>query len=331
MLKNLLAHSILDTIGNTPLMEFNFKYDNENWHFLAKLEFLNPSGSIKDRIAKYVIELAEKKNEISSDSIVVEATSGNTGISFAMVCAVKGYRCIIVMPENVSIERQKIITMLGSEICLSPAEEFYAGAVQRTKNMALKNPKVFLPSQFENFDDIDCHYHTTALEIINALPQHHIDAFVAGIGTGATLMGVGKKLKEFYPDCKIIAVEPKEAAVLYGCPEIKKHDIPGIGAGFIPKLVDPKQIDWCELIASQDALAITRVVSSKLGIMIGVSSGANILGVINVLKKIGKDKNVVTVLPDRSERYFSTHLYTDYNNYIIRNCRNHCEDPFCQI
>lgn len=329
-MSNRFTNSILDAVGNTPLLELNLEHEQENWHFFAKLEFLNPSGSIKDRIAKYVIELAEQKNEIKPDSIVVEATSGNTGISFAMVCAVKDYRCIIVMPENMSVERQKIITMFGAEICLTPKNEFYQGAMKRTKHMLELNPKIFLPRQFENPDDIKCHYQITGQEILQQMQQKPIHAFVAGVGTGATLMGVIKRLREHYPLCKAIAVEPEESAMLNGCQKPEIHQIPGIGAGFIPALIDTAQIDWCEPIPSKDAIAITRQISAKFGMMVGVSSGANILATINVLKKIGKEKIVVTVLPDRSERYFSTDLYQGKIDEIVRNCRQGCENPFCQ-
>ncbi|MCS7259096.1 MAG: cysteine synthase family protein [candidate division WOR-3 bacterium] len=321
--------SILDAIGNTPLLKVNIEHENEVWHFYAKLEFLNPSGSIKDRVAKYVITLNEANKTLKPDSIIVEATSGNTGISFAMVSAVKGYRCIIVMPENVSLERQRIITMLGAEVCLTPAEEFYLGAMKKTKQMAQNNPNVFLPCQFENYDDVLCHYYTTAEEILNQTKGLKIDAFVAGVGTGATLMGIGKRLREVYPDCKIVAVEPKEAALLNGCREPLPHEIAGIGSGFIPPIVDPNKIDWCEAIASDEAITMTRKISAQLGVMVGVSTGANILGTINVLKKLGKDKNIVTVFPDRSDRYFSTNLYLKKSDSIIRNCRIGCENPFC--
>ncbi|MCX7784655.1 MAG: cysteine synthase A [candidate division WOR-3 bacterium] len=321
--------TVLDAIGNTPLIELNIKYENENWRIFAKLEFLNPTGSIKDRIAKYVIEQAESRHELSPNSIIVEATSGNTGISFAMVCAVKGYKCIIVMPENVSIERQKILTMLGAEICLTPQEEFYQGALTRTRKIADNNPKVFLPKQFENPEDIACHYKTTGEEISKQMENKRIDAFVAGVGTGSTLTGVGRKLKEINPECKIIAVEPEESAVLTGCKKPMPHQIFGIGTGFVPALVDINLIDWCEPIKSIDAVKMAREICQKSGMMVGVSSGANVLGAINVLKKIGKDKIVVTVLPDRSERYFSTELYQGKKDVIIRNCRQGCENPFC--
>jgi cysteine synthase A len=324
-----ITNSILNSIGNTPLLEMNLEHENEKYHFFAKLEFMNPAGSIKDRIAKYVIEHAEQRKELKPDSIVVEATSGNTGISFAMVCAVKNYKCIIVMPENMSIERQKIISMFGAEVCLSPMSEFYEGAMSRTRKMASNNPKIFLPRQFENPDDITCHYQTTGKEILAQMNGKKIDAFVAGVGTGATLMGVIKRIKETFPQCKSIAVEPKESAVLNGCRKTAPHEISGIGAGFIPKLIDVKQIDWCEPISSNDAVLITREISSKFGMMVGVSSGANVLAVINVLKKIGKDKTVVTVLPDRSERYFSTNLYQGKKDEVVRICGHGCENPFC--
>ncbi|MEO0091147.1 MAG: cysteine synthase A [candidate division WOR-3 bacterium] len=321
--------SILDTIGNTPIVELNLEHNTENWKIFAKLEFLNPTGSIKDRIAKYVIEQAEKRKELNQNSIIVEATSGNTGISFAMVCAVKGYKCLIVMPENVSIERQKILMMLGAEICLTPQDEFYQGAVQRTRKIAQNNPAVFLPKQFENPEDIDCHYETTAEEIRKQMHGKRIDAFVAGVGTGSTLTGVGKKLREINPNCKLIAVEPEESAVLTGCKKPGQHQIFGIGTGFIPALVNVNQIDWCEPIKSNDAVQMARKICQKYGMMVGVSSGANVLGAIRVLEKIGKDKTVVTVLPDRSERYFSTELYQGKKDTIIRNCRQGCENPFC--
>lgn len=323
--------SILDTIGNTPLIEINLEYDNEKWHFFAKLEFLNPTGSVKDRIAKYIIEQAEKRGELKPGSIVVEATSGNTGIGLAMVCAVKGYKLIIVMPEHMSIERRKIMTMLGAEICLTPVEELFEGARNRTRKMALRDPKIFLPKQFENPDNILCHYHTTANEILNQLNGKKIDAFIAGIGTGGTLMGVGKRLREVNPDIKIIAVEPEEAAMLLGCKNPKTHEIAGIGDGFIPELVDVKQISWAIAVSSNEAVQIARKICQNYGMMVGVSSGANILATIKTLKQIGKDKTVVTVLPDRSERYFSTELYQGKKDDIIRNCRQGCENPFCTI
>lgn len=329
MLQNQITTSILDSIGKTPLLEMNLEYENETWHFFAKLEFMNPTGSVKDRIAKYIVEQAEQRGELKPNSIVVEATSGNTGISLAMVCAVKGYKCIIVMPEHMSIERQKIMTILGAEICLTPVAELFEGARNRTRKMAAREPQIFLPRQFENPDNALCHYNTTANEILTQIGNIKIDAFVAGIGTGGTLMGVGKRLREINPGCKLIAVEPEEAAMLKGCKTPCTHDIAGIGDGFIPELVDVSQISWPDAIKSVDALNMARKICTTYGMMVGVSSGANVLATINVLKKIGKDKTVVTVLPDRSERYFSTDLYQGNKNEVIRVCGQGCENPFC--
>jgi cysteine synthase A len=324
-----ITSSILDSIGNTPMIEMDIEHENEKWHFFAKLEFMNPTGSVKDRIAKYIIEQAEKRGELKPDSIVMEATSGNTGIGLSMVCAVKKYRCMIVMPEHMSVERRKIMTMLGAEICLTPVEELFVGARNRTRKMAAREAKIFLPRQFENPDNALCHYHTTAKEILEQIGNTKIDAFIAGIGTGGTLMGVGKRLREVNPECKLIAVEPEEAAMLKGCTKPCTHEIAGIGDGFIPELVDVRQISWPDAIKSIDALNMARKICTTYGMMVGVSSGANVLATINVLKKIGKDKIVVTVLPDRSERYFSTNLYQGKKDEIIRICGQGCENPFC--
>jgi len=311
------------------MIEMNVEYENETWHFYAKLEFMNPTGSVKDRIAKYIVEQAEQRGELKPDSIIVEATSGNTGIGLSMVSAVKGYKLIIVMPEHMSLERRKIMSNLGAEICLTPVEESFAGSRARTKKIASRDSRVFLPRQFENPDNTECHYQTTGQEIIKQMGDKKIDAFVAGIGTGGTLMGVGKRLREINPDCKLIAVEPEEAAMLMGCQNPQVHQIAGIGDGFIPELMDVKQMSWPDAIKSEDALTMARDITGKHGMMVGVSSGANVLSTIKVLKKIGKDKTVVTVLPDRSERYFSTPLYESKKGEVIRCCRTGCENPFC--
>lgn len=328
--ENSCTKSILDSIGNTPMIEINIEHENETWHFFAKLEFMNPTGSVKDRIAKYIVEQAEKRGELKPDSIIVEATSGNTGIGLSMVCAVKGYKLIIVMPEHMSMERRKIMSNLGAEICLTPVEESFAGSRARTKKIGSRESRVFLPRQFENPDNTECHYQTTGKEIIEQIGGKRIDAFIAGIGTGGTLMGVGKRLRETNPDCKLIAVEPEEAAMLMGCTNPGVHQIAGIGDGFIPELMDVKQMSWPDAIPSEDALAMARQITRKHGMMVGVSSGANVLSTIKVLKKIGKDKTVVTVLPDRSERYFSTPLYENKKGEVIRCCRTGCENPFCE-
>ena len=223
--------SILDSVGNTPLIEMNVDYQGETWHLFGKMEFMNPTGSVKDRIAKYIIEAAENRGELKPDSIVVEATSGNTGIGLAMVAAVKGYKLTIVMPEHMSLERQKIMTSMGAELCLTPTAESFAGARARAEAMAAKDSHVFLPRQFQNEDNTACHYNTTALEVLRQLAGIRIDAFVAGIGTGGTLMGVGRRLRAVNPAVKIVAVEPTEAAILSGAYWAEDPPISWIMAG----------------------------------------------------------------------------------------------------
>ena len=307
-------------------------YQGEMWRFFGKMEFMNPTGSVKDRIAKYIIEAAEQRGQLKPDSIVVEATSGNTGIGLAMVAAVKGYKLVIVMPEHMSLERQKIMSNLGAELCLTPTSESFAGSRTRAEHMAAKDPLVFLPRQFQNPDNTQCHYTTTGAEIIEQLDGRPIDAFVAGVGTGGTLMGVGRRFREFNAECKLIAVEPAEAAILSGCTTMAVHQIAGIGDGFVPELLDIRQIDKPEAVPSHDAVAMAKLLGRKYGMMVGVSSGANVLATISTLKRIGRDKTVVTVLPDRSERYFSTELYGgEPDETIIRNCRQGCENPFCEF
>lgn len=327
-----IAHNVLELIGNTPMMVLEIFREKRKWKIFAKLECLNPSGSVKDRIAKYIIEKAEERGELKKDSIIVEATSGNTGIGLTMVSAVKGYSVIIVMPEHMSLERRKIMLSLGAKICLTPKEESFAGAREKTLQMASKDKRVFLTRQFENLDNIDCHYETTGQEIIKQMEYKKIDAFIDGVGTGGTLMGVGKALKEIYPDCMIVAVEPAEAAILSGETEMHEHKIAGIGDGFIPELLDIKCIDEVVRIKSDDAVEMAKIMSKKYGLLIGISSGANILASIEILKKIGEDKSVVTVLPDRSERYFSTDLFSGREIQAeIRECIKNCENPFCDI
>ena len=327
-----LTRSILDSVGNTPLMELNIEYQGETWHLFGKMEFMNPTGSVKDRIAKYIIEQAEKRGELKPDSVIIEATSGNTGIGLSMVCAVKGYRLIICMPEHMSLERQKIMSNLGAELCLTPVPDSFAGSRARAEQMASRDKRVFLPRQFQNEDNALCHYETTGAEIIRQLGGARIDALVAGVGTGGTLMGAGRRLREHSPGCKVIAVEPTEAAVITGGENLGVHPIQGIGDGFIPELLDVKQLDWTEVIPGCEAVALARSICRRYGMMVGVSTGANVLSAINVLRKLGKDKTVVTILPDRSERYFSTDLYKCAKGEgIVRCCRTGCEDPFCDF
>lgn len=321
--------NILNCIGNTPLTRLNIRHQNRVFQIYAKFEFMNPSGSIKDRIAKYMIEQAESKGLLNPGSTIVEATSGNTGIALSMVAAVKGYKMLAVMPEQMTGERVKIMSNLGASICLTPKEIGFQGAVARAKKIADSDEQYFLANQFCNPNNALAHYHTTGREIIRQMAGR-IDAFVAGIGTGGTLMGVGKAIREKNPKAKLIAVEPDEAAILSGRAHLADHKIAGIGDGFIPEIVDTHLIDEVITIKSNDAVEMTKSLSHQHGLMVGISSGANILASLQVLKDIGLEKNVVTVLPDRTERYFSTDLYHSGEEQV-RQCSKNCECPFDKI
>ena len=318
--------SVLNSIGNTPLQKLNVGFRGQTYGIFGKLEFVNPSGSIKDRIAKYMIEQAEQRGLLGPGSIIVEATSGNTGIALSMVAAAKGYKMLVVMPEHMTGERVKIMANLGACICLTPKNEGFEGAVARANDMSKSDRHYFLTDQFRNPDNIMAHYHTTGQEIIQQV-DGKIDAFVAGVGTGGTLMGVGKALREKNEKIRLIAVEPDEAAVLSGQKDLRDHKIAGIGDGFVPEIVNMSVIDQVVRVRSDDAVEMTKKLSTNLGLMVGVSSGANVLASIQVLDEIGRDKKVVTVLPDRAERYFSTDLFLA-DETQIRQCTMHCECPF---
>lgn len=292
----------------------------------VKLEFLNPSGSVKDRIAKYMLETAEDRGILKPDSVIVEATSGNTGISLAMVAAAKGYRMVVFMPEHMSRERIRLMESLGAEVCLTPKEEGFEGAVRRTEEVAAKSNHVYLTRQFSNVENVCAHYQTTGREVREQVPES-IDAFVAGVGTGGTLFGVGRALRDAYPDMKLVAVEPAESAVLSGDIDVRDHKIAGIGDGFIPEIVNLNEVDFVVKVKSDDAVRMSQTLCRKYGLMVGISSGANILGVIQTLDKIGREKVAVTVLPDRTERYFSTDLHISHE-HLVRRCEPACECIF---
>ena len=319
--------SVLDCVGKTPMLDIELKLHERSYRMNAKAEFMNPSGSVKDRIAKYMIEEAERKGFLKPGHTIVEATSGNTGIALSMTAAAKGYKMIVVMPEHMTGERIKIMTGLGADLCLTPKNEGFEGAVERADKIAASGDQYFLANQFRNVDNVLAHYHTTGKEILQQI-DGRIDAFVAGVGTGGTLMGVGRALRERNPELHLVAVEPAEAAVLSGRRDIGDHKIAGIGDGFIPEIVDMKQISQTVAIKSDDAVEMARRMSCERGLMVGVSSGANILASCQVLDKIGLDKRVVTLLPDRTERYFSTDLYSSGERSTVRQCSKHCECPF---
>jgi cysteine synthase A len=274
----------------------------------GKLEYFNPSGSVKDRIAKYIIEMAEKRGILKKDSIIVEGTSGNTGIGLSMVGAAKGYKVVIIMPEHMSQERIKIMRAFGAKVILTPKAGGFTLPVKMTQEMAKKNPKVFLPCQFSNNDNTEIHRLTTGREIIKQA-NGKIDAFVAGIGTGGTLMGVAEALKEANIKAKIVAVEPTEAAILSGEVEMCSHGIQGIGDGFIPDLVDTGSIDEIVKVKTTEATKLTKRLIRELGMPVGISSGANYYAARKIAEKLDTKKTVVTIIPDRMERYFSTPLF----------------------
>jgi len=302
-----VADNVLDLIFNTPIVKLNKLTDSNSATIYAKLEMYSPGGSVKDRIALSMIEDAEKKGLIKKDSIIVEPTSGNTGIGIALICAVKGYKCILTMPESMSLERIYILKSFNAEVVLTPAIEGMAGAVKKAEEIVKKNKNAYMLQQFNNPSNPEIHRKTTALEISKALGDD-IDAFVAGVGTGGTITGVGEVLKKKIPNIKIIAVEPESSAVLSG-KDPGPHKIQGIGAGFIPKVLNRKIIDRIITVKDEDAYKTSQTLSKLEGIFCGISSGANCFASLQVAKELGKGKKVVTVFPDTGERYFSVQQY----------------------
>ncbi len=299
-----MIHNIIECIGNTPMISLK---ESLGFPIYAKAEFLNPGGSIKDRVAKNMIEQAEKDGTLKPGMTIIEPTSGNTGIGLALVGVRKGYRVIIVMPENMSEERKKIIHCLGAELVLTPAKESIGGSVKKAEQLLAElGDQGFMPQQFENPANPDIHYRTTAPEIYREL-DGKVDIFVGGLGSAGTLQGIGRYLKDQNPDIKIIAVEPKNVSALHGDkPGI--HQIQGIGDGFIPAVLDTSLIDEVVEVSDEDAIETTRQLAKVQGLLCGTSSGANIWACKQMAAKYGSDKVITTVLADRMERYFSTGL-----------------------
>ncbi len=299
------SRAVLSLIGNTPLVALQFH--PEGVTILAKCEFLNPSGSIKDRLAKCVILDAERSRTIDRNSVILECTSGNTGIALAMVGAATGYKVTILMSETASLERRRLIQQFGAELILFKSDRGYETGIHLAQEMAAHDPRYFLPRQFENPLNALDHEHTTGQEILDAAPGP-IDAFVAGYGTGGTLTGVGAALKKRYPRLKVVAMEPAEAALL--CGEMPCcHWIEGVTGGFVPPLLRSASLDDEVKVPSVEALAMTRRLHQEFGLMVGTSSGANMVASLAVARRLGPGARVVTILCDRAERYFSTHLF----------------------
>lgn len=295
--------NILDMIGNTPLVSLE---ETTGLKLYAKAEFLNPGGSIKDRIALNMIEEAEKSGKLRPGMTIVEPTSGNTGIGLALCGVRKGYRVIIVMPQNMSDERKKIIHALGAELVLTPPELSIDGSVKKAQELAASSDEYFVPQQFQNPANPRTHYQTTARELTEQLGKR-IDVFVSGIGSGGTLQGIASYLLEQNPDCKIVAAEPKHVSALLG-DEPGLHQIQGIGDGFIPDILDTSIITDIVEVSDDDAINTARELACVQGLLVGTSSGANVWAAMEIAKKYGKDKVIATVLADRAERYFSTAL-----------------------
>lgn len=302
-----IFNSVTELIGKTPIVKLRNVVPDGAADVYVKLEFFNPGGSVKDRIALNMIEQAEKNGQLKAGDTIVEPTSGNTGIGLAMVGAAKGYKVVIVMPDTMSIERRKLMQAYGAELLLTPGAEGMKGAIAKASELA-EQDGYFMPMQFENPANAEAHEKTTGKEIQQAFGQAGLDAFVAGVGTGGTITGVGKELKRVYPKISIIAVEPTESPVLEGG-QPGPHKIQGIGAGFVPKVLDTTIYEKVIGIPSEAAMETARQLAEKEGLLVGISAGAAVNAAIEVAKTLGKGKKVLTVIPDNGERYLSTALY----------------------
>ena len=302
----LIADGVLDLIGNTPLVRLSRITPEGSAEVLGKMESLNPGGSVKDRIALAMIEAAEAQGLIKPGDTIVEPTSGNTGIGLAMVCAVKGYKLILTMPEDMSVERRRLLTRYGAQLVLTPAIEGMSGAVYAAQERVEKNKAFFMPQQFNNLANPDVHRRTTAREIL-AATEGRIDAFVAGVGTGGTITGVGEVLKKEHPDVLVVAVEPTKSPVLAGG-KAGIHGIQGIGASFVPGVLNRDVYDELIAVKDDDAFAMTARLTREEGLLVGISSGANVWASLQVAKQLGAGKRVVTMLCDTGERYLSVNL-----------------------
>lgn len=303
-----IAESLIELVGNTPMVKLN-KLNTGNAEIAVKLEYFNPANSIKDRAAKQMLEDAEKAGKINQDTIIIEPTSGNTGIGLAMLCAIKGYRIILTMPETMSLERRLLLKSYGAELVLTDGKLGMQGAVDKALELHSQNPNSFITSQFDNPSNPKAHYLTTANEIWEDT-DGKVDIIVAGVGTGGTISGTAKRLKELNPNIKAVAVEPYSSQLLGG-KEAGPHKIQGIGANFIPENYAPEAIDEIIPVRNEDAIETARNLSQKEGILAGFSGGANIWAAIELSKREeNKDKLIAAILPDCGERYLSSELYS---------------------
>nr|WP_088327658.1 cysteine synthase A [Bacillus cereus] len=302
-----VAQSILELIGKTPIVKLNHIIEKEGAEIYLKMEYMNPGGSVKDRMALAMIENAEKKGLLQHTDTIIEPTSGNTGIGLAMIAAAKGYRVIIVMPETMSMERRNLLRAYGADIVLTPGAEGMSGAIRKATELA-QEYGYFMPQQFQNPANPEIHRLTTGPEIVEQMGDQ-LDVFIAGIGTGGTITGVGEVLKENYKDIKIYAVEPTDSPVLSGG-KPGPHKIQGIGAGFIPETLNVEIYDEVIQVKAEQAFEYARRVAREEGILVGISSGAAIYAATEVAKKLDKGKKVLVIIPSNGERYLSTPLWT---------------------
>lgn len=304
-----IYNSVTELIGKTPIVNLNKLVPEDSADVFVKLEFFNPGGSVKDRIALSMIEKAEHDGLLKPGDTIIEPTSGNTGIGLSMVGVAKGYKVIIVMPETMSIERRLLMKGYGAELILTPGVDGISGSIREAERLAKENG-YFLPLQFENEANPLVHEKTTGPEIHQAFGVNGLDAFVAGIGTGGTITGAGRELKRVYPKIELVGVEPAESAILEG-KEAGPHKIQGIGTGFVPKTLDTSVYDKVLSVTGDEAMETAREVGRKEGILVGISSGAAIAAALKVAKELGKGKKVLAVVPDNGERYLSTALYQE--------------------
>ena len=301
-----VVQSITELIGQTPVVKLNRIVDENSADVYLKLEFMNPGSSVKDRIALAMIEAAEKAGKIQPGDTIIEPTSGNTGIGLAMVAAAKGYKAIFVMPDTMRLERRNLLRAYGAELVLTPGSEGMRGAIQKAEQLAQEHG-YFMPQQFKNEANPEVHRLTTGKEIVEQMGDQ-LDAFVAGIGTGGTITGAGEVLRQAYPNIKIYAVEPADSPVLSGG-KPGPHKIQGIGAGFVPDILNTSIYDEVVTVKTEEAFAAARLAARQEGILGGISSGAAIHVALQVAKKLGKGKKVLAIIPSNGERYLSTPLY----------------------
>ena len=309
-----IYNNITELVGNTPLISLKniAKSENINADLIAKVEYFNPAGSAKDRVALSMIDEAEKNGTLKKGSVIIEPTSGNTGIAIAMAASVKGYRCVIVMPESMSVERQKLIRAYNAEIVLTPAKEGMSGAIKKADEIAAQTENAVIAGQFVNPANPNAHYKTTGPEIWRDT-DGKVDIFVAGAGTGGTVTGVGRYLKEHKPDIKIIAAEPADSPVL-SSGKAGAHKIQGIGAGFVPKILDTKIYDEVVTVTNEEAFLYAQKLRKEEGLLCGISSGAALCAAVKIAKRDENNisgKNIVVLLPDSGERYFSVVGFID--------------------